>query len=82
MATFLKISLTCNYRIFVLQSGEFQVETMKSRPSPHCNPASLQEKVTEERVQRLKQRFMSAYDITADGKLQIQEVFHKPCRVF
>ncbi|XP_071769172.1 secretagogin-like [Centroberyx gerrardi] len=33
-----------------------------------------QEKVTEERVQKLKQRFMSAYDVTADGKLQIQEL--------
>ncbi|KAL7392721.1 hypothetical protein ABVT39_000722 [Epinephelus coioides] len=33
-----------------------------------------QEKVTEERVQRLKQRFMSAYDVTADGKLQIHEL--------
>uniref|UniRef100_A0A7N8XVT7 Secretagogin n=1 Tax=Mastacembelus armatus TaxID=205130 RepID=A0A7N8XVT7_9TELE len=32
------------------------------------------EKVTEERVQRMKQRFMSAYDVTADGKLQIQEL--------
>uniref|UniRef100_A0A4W5NMW0 Secretagogin, EF-hand calcium binding protein n=1 Tax=Hucho hucho TaxID=62062 RepID=A0A4W5NMW0_9TELE len=31
------------------------------------------DKVTEERVQRLKQRFMSAYDVTADGRLQIQE---------
>uniref|UniRef100_A0A3B3XKT7 Secretagogin n=1 Tax=Poecilia mexicana TaxID=48701 RepID=A0A3B3XKT7_9TELE len=28
----------------------------------------------QERVQRLKQRFMSAYDVTADGKLQIQEL--------
>ena len=35
---------------------------------------SPQEKVTEESIQRLKQRFMSAYDVTADGKLQIQEV--------
>ncbi|KAM4633042.1 secretagogin-like [Polymixia lowei] len=35
---------------------------------------SPQEKVTEERVQKLKQRFMSAYDISADGKLQIQEL--------
>ncbi|XP_034409554.1 secretagogin-like [Cyclopterus lumpus] len=33
-----------------------------------------QENVTEERIQRLKQRFMSAYDVTADGKLQIQEL--------
>lgn len=33
-----------------------------------------QEKVSEERVHSLKQRFMSAYDITADGKLQIQEL--------
>ncbi|XP_041708216.1 secretagogin isoform X2 [Coregonus clupeaformis] len=32
------------------------------------------DKVTEERVQRLKQRFMSAYDVTADGRLQIQEL--------
>uniref|UniRef100_A0A8D2ZNY6 Secretagogin n=1 Tax=Scophthalmus maximus TaxID=52904 RepID=A0A8D2ZNY6_SCOMX len=32
------------------------------------------EKVTDEQVQRLKQRFMSAYDVTADGKLQIQEL--------
>lgn len=43
----------------------------------NCNCASLQEQATEERVQRLKQRFMSAYDITADGKLQIQEVVDK-----
>lgn len=35
---------------------------------------SVQENVTDERVQKLKQRFMSAYDVTADGKLQIQEV--------
>ncbi|XP_077577978.1 secretagogin [Stigmatopora nigra] len=35
-----------------------------------------QDKVTEERVQRLKQRFMSAYDVSADGKLQIQELAH------
>ncbi|KAM3872713.1 secretagogin [Diretmus argenteus] len=33
-----------------------------------------QEKATEERVQKLKLRFMSAYDVTADGKLQIQEL--------
>ncbi|CAL1610781.1 unnamed protein product [Knipowitschia caucasica] len=35
-----------------------------------------QEKVTAEQVQGLKQRFMSAYDVTADGKLQIQELAH------
>ncbi|KAK7887214.1 hypothetical protein WMY93_026835 [Mugilogobius chulae] len=35
-----------------------------------------QEKVTDERLQSLKQRFMSAYDVTADGKLQIQELAH------
>ncbi|XP_057691220.1 secretagogin isoform X2 [Corythoichthys intestinalis] len=35
-----------------------------------------QDKVTEERVQRVKQRFMSAYDVSADGKLQIQELAH------
>uniref|UniRef100_A0A3Q0RTQ3 Secretagogin, EF-hand calcium binding protein n=1 Tax=Amphilophus citrinellus TaxID=61819 RepID=A0A3Q0RTQ3_AMPCI len=35
-----------------------------------------QEKVTEEDVQNLKKRFMSAYDVTADGKLQIQELAH------
>ncbi|XP_077951432.1 secretagogin isoform X2 [Gasterosteus aculeatus] len=33
-----------------------------------------EENVTDERVQKLKQRFMSAYDVTADGKLQIQEL--------
>ncbi|XP_045552583.1 secretagogin isoform X1 [Salmo salar] len=33
-----------------------------------------EDKVTEERVQRLKQKFMSAYDVTADGRLQIQEL--------
>ncbi|KAL0963347.1 hypothetical protein UPYG_G00305070 [Umbra pygmaea] len=32
------------------------------------------EKVTDERVQRLKERFMSAYDVSADGRLQIQEL--------
>ncbi|XP_046891424.1 secretagogin-like [Hypomesus transpacificus] len=33
-----------------------------------------EEKVTENRIKRLKQRFMSAYDVTADGRLQIQEL--------
>lgn len=43
--------------------------------------ACLQEKVSEERVQGLKQRFMSAYDATADGRLQIQEVAHHLSRI-
>uniref|UniRef100_A0AAR2LK26 Secretagogin n=1 Tax=Pygocentrus nattereri TaxID=42514 RepID=A0AAR2LK26_PYGNA len=30
--------------------------------------------ITEEKVQQLKTRFMSAYDVTADGRLQIQEL--------
>ena len=33
------------------------------------------QKASEEDVQKLKQRFMSTYDVTADGKLQIQEVW-------
>lgn len=33
-----------------------------------------QERVTEEKVEKMKQRFMSAYDVTADGRLQIQEL--------
>ncbi|CAL8337879.1 secretagogin [Gadus morhua] len=32
------------------------------------------QETTEENVQKLKQRFMSTYDVTADGKLQIQEL--------
>ncbi|XP_076827296.1 secretagogin-like [Brachyhypopomus gauderio] len=34
----------------------------------------LGEKITEEKVQQLKTRFMSAYDDSADGRLQIQEL--------
>nr|XP_014352397.1 PREDICTED: secretagogin [Latimeria chalumnae] len=30
--------------------------------------------ITAEKVQRVKERFMSAYDVTADGRLQIQEL--------
>uniref|UniRef100_F7E487 Secretagogin n=1 Tax=Xenopus tropicalis TaxID=8364 RepID=F7E487_XENTR len=30
--------------------------------------------ITAEKVQRVKDRFMSAYDVTADGRLQIQEL--------
>ncbi|XP_053169294.1 secretagogin isoform X2 [Hemicordylus capensis] len=30
--------------------------------------------ITEEKVQKVKERFMSAYDVTADGRLQIQEL--------
>nr|XP_014434459.1 secretagogin [Pelodiscus sinensis] len=30
--------------------------------------------ITEEKLQRVKERFMSAYDITADGRLQIHEL--------
>ncbi|XP_072535077.1 secretagogin-like [Salminus brasiliensis] len=30
--------------------------------------------ITEEKVQQMKARFMSAYDVTADGRLQIQEL--------
>ncbi|KAG7250549.1 hypothetical protein CRUP_013789, partial [Coryphaenoides rupestris] len=33
-------------------------------------------KTTEHDVQKLKQRLMSTYDVTADGKLQIQELAH------
>uniref|UniRef100_A0AAY4EE50 Secretagogin n=1 Tax=Denticeps clupeoides TaxID=299321 RepID=A0AAY4EE50_9TELE len=33
-----------------------------------------QDKITEEQVQETKKRFMSAYDDTADGRLQIQEL--------
>ncbi|KAJ1201842.1 hypothetical protein NDU88_005648, partial [Pleurodeles waltl] len=29
--------------------------------------------VTKEKVQKVKERFMSAYDVTADGRLQIHE---------
>ncbi|KAK2855316.1 hypothetical protein Q7C36_007185 [Tachysurus vachellii] len=32
------------------------------------------DKITEKRVQQMKARFMSAYDVTADGRLQIQEL--------
>ncbi|XP_003219819.2 secretagogin [Anolis carolinensis] len=30
--------------------------------------------ITEERVRKVKEQFMSAYDVTADGRLQIQEL--------
>nr|XP_020637312.1 secretagogin [Pogona vitticeps] len=30
--------------------------------------------MTKEKIQKVKERFMSAYDVTADGRLQIQEV--------
>ncbi|XP_009957350.1 PREDICTED: secretagogin-like, partial [Leptosomus discolor] len=30
--------------------------------------------VTEEKVQRMKEQFMSAYDVTTDGRLKIQEL--------
>ncbi|KAG5857061.1 secretagogin-like [Anguilla anguilla] len=32
------------------------------------------DEVTEKKVEQLKRRFMSAYDVTADGRLQIQEL--------
>lgn len=68
-----------------VQCLSFKVEDFRWEPwnggLSDCNPASLQEQVTEEKVQRMKQRFMSAYDITADGKLQIQEVFQSFGRV-
>lgn len=34
------------------------------------------QKATEQDVQKLKHRLMSTYDLTADGKLQIQELAH------
>lgn len=34
----------------------------------------LQSAITKEKVQKGKERFMSVYDVTADGRLQIQEV--------
>jgi len=40
-----------------------------------CTLFSLrQDTITEEKVQRMKEQFMSAYDVTTDGRLQIQEV--------
>uniref|UniRef100_A0ACB8FCF7 Uncharacterized protein n=1 Tax=Sphaerodactylus townsendi TaxID=933632 RepID=A0ACB8FCF7_9SAUR len=32
--------------------------------------------ITEEKVQRVKEQYMSAYDVSADGRLQIQELAH------
>uniref|UniRef100_A0A3B4ZJV1 Secretagogin, EF-hand calcium binding protein n=1 Tax=Stegastes partitus TaxID=144197 RepID=A0A3B4ZJV1_9TELE len=34
----------------------------------------LKEEITEDKIQRMRERFMSAYDATADGRLQIQEL--------
>ena len=34
----------------------------------------LKDEITDDKVGRMKERFMSAYDTTADGRLQIQEV--------
>ncbi|GAB0182957.1 secretagogin [Grus japonensis] len=31
--------------------------------------------ITEEKVQRMKEQFMSAYNVTTDGRLQIQEIW-------
>nr|XP_008106985.1 PREDICTED: secretagogin isoform X2 [Anolis carolinensis] len=33
--------------------------------------------ITEERVRKVKEQFMSAYDVTADGRLQIQEIWRQ-----
>ncbi|NWT87625.1 SEGN protein, partial [Lanius ludovicianus] len=33
-----------------------------------------QRTITEEEVQRMKEQFMSVYDVTTDGRLQIQEL--------
>ncbi|XP_023667378.1 secretagogin [Paramormyrops kingsleyae] len=43
----------------------FRHMMMKLRPG---------EEITEDKVQQLKRRFMSAYDLTADGRLQIHEL--------
>uniref|UniRef100_A0A3Q1GQV4 Secretagogin, EF-hand calcium binding protein n=1 Tax=Acanthochromis polyacanthus TaxID=80966 RepID=A0A3Q1GQV4_9TELE len=34
----------------------------------------LKEEITEDKIRQLKERFMSAYDTVADGRLQIQEL--------
>ncbi|KAM9420249.1 secretagogin-like [Salvelinus alpinus] len=34
----------------------------------------MSDEITDDQVRRMKERFMSAYDTTADGRLQIQEV--------
>lgn len=34
----------------------------------------LKDEITDDKVRRMKESFMSAYDTTADGRLQIQEV--------
>ncbi|XP_061445861.1 secretagogin isoform X3 [Rhineura floridana] len=33
--------------------------------------------ITEEKVQKVKKQLMSAYDVTADGRLQIQEIWRQ-----
>lgn len=40
----------------------------------HVLFSAWQNTITEEKVQRMKEQFMSAYDVTTDGRLQIQEV--------
>lgn len=34
----------------------------------------LKDEITDDKIRSVKERFMSAYDTTADGRLQIQEV--------
>ncbi|CAB1320939.1 unnamed protein product [Coregonus sp. 'balchen'] len=34
----------------------------------------MSDEITDDKVRRMKERFMSAYDTTADGRLQIQEL--------
>ncbi|XP_074841556.1 secretagogin [Carettochelys insculpta] len=36
--------------------------------------STFQDAITEEKLQKVKERFMSAYDVTADGRLQIHEL--------
>ncbi|XP_071223833.1 secretagogin-like [Salvelinus alpinus] len=35
----------------------------------------MSDEITDDQVRRMKERFMSAYDTTADGRLQIQEIW-------
>ncbi|XP_014730625.1 PREDICTED: secretagogin [Sturnus vulgaris] len=68
------VPLTINLFAFYLDNGYIEGKELDDFFHHLLEKLGPESTITEEEVQRMKEQFMSVYDVTTDGRLQIQEL--------
>ncbi|XP_058687107.1 secretagogin [Poecile atricapillus] len=68
------VPLTINTFAFYLDNGYIEGKELDDFFHHLLEKLGPESTITEEKVQRMKEQFMSVYDVTTDGRLQIQEL--------